>query len=1001
MPVLSFGQGNPGRVEDVGEKVESGAHVTYCVSGAGRAGPPLGPLPAAYNITSPPSSLNLACCDGFPDCCAFPDTAIYAVLGFSRCWWKYTVRLASPGDNATDAMEEGVATESRGGTGPEVTGVGWSLPCSLSSLLAMNCRARAEGLARRLQSRVRIGSGGTSAFEQTSLVTPGPEDHYASMECRHSSFDDTPMDYMDESKLRPIHVVTSEPTLHLCLPSPPSLGNDSEQDSDVYYDFDLASPDEVPEGEEDEVEEDEQQQEGEEHQSRRFEAGERPESGCVTSVTSPVMFDDKKDNESEEYHPWEKGDLFPPEESLLSSPDRDLRAVRRILSNSSLTDAVSSASESGTCEQTKTCVESEENKCEGCKTSVCNCRCECMCFKRHLETHESSTESASIGLSSFTQRETEGASEAVDSSTERSGLASSSVAKTRAQLCNGAQGTLPSVPHTPDSQTSTPTLTECAGDNAYTNSDGKSSEASRVNNWVTFDNEGQDKDIEGDKYTQECRGVEGQETGFVARVTLKYSTFGDGFAEVKDYDEAEAEPGRDNEIILKTSPETAAGPRAISGCTPPLSEPHLYTPSEGHHATMEAREEEEADLRLSGEVFCMDSDTEEIETLGEDEEGSEEEEENEEDIEEETILTGKFRNIRGYTERVRRLSDEKDDLPPAVTVICYDEEDMSQPQEVGKDEEEENIVEEQVCSVELASQLSELQVEDVGIQVSADESCDESENRSSEETDPERVEDFKMRIKRSSSLKCGKTPPGTPGRKKIVRFADMLGLDLTAVRTFLGGGVPHVPRSAFWDLQVENEAAATATPFSSLSMEPIIPRRVLTPLFQQPGSQINFLERVRNQRVVVENVEVGEDMSVRGLVRVLNLDFHKSVCVRYTFDQWRNFHEATATYVPGSYDGLTDRFSFLLWGSFLQDNGALVFCVRYQTLNQEFWDNNFDRNYTLQCYTTSGIHGELGPSGSPRPQNSSAVQQHYSGGGQSGFFGSPTTPNDPWVTTFF
>jgi hypothetical protein len=52
------------------------------------------------------------------------------------------------------------------------------------------------------------------------------------------------------------------------------------------------------------------------------------------------------------------------------------------------------------------------------------------------------------------------------------------------------------------------------------------------------------------------------------------------------------------------------------------------------------------------------------------------------------------------------------------------------------------------------------------------------------------------RIQRSSSLKTGKTPPGTPGRKKIVRFADVLGLDLADVRTFLDE-IPNVPTSAF------------------------------------------------------------------------------------------------------------------------------------------------------------------------------------------------------------
>ena len=118
------------------------------------------------------------------------------------------------------------------------------------------------------------------------------------------------------------------------------------------------------------------------------------------------------------------------------------------------------------------------------------------------------------------------------------------------------------------------------------------------------------------------------------------------------------------------------------------------------------------------------------------------------------------------------------------------------------------------------------------------------------------------------------------------------------------------------------------------------------------------------------------------------------------------FLQATATYIPGSYDGLTDQFSFLLWGSFLQDNGALVFCVRYETLGEQFWDNNFGRNYSLQCYTALGVQGEAGSSIPSRPQNSSMVQQHFEGGGSSRldyqpFSGSPTNPHDPWVTKFF
>lgn len=51
------------------------------------------------------------------------------------------------------------------------------------------------------------------------------------------------------------------------------------------------------------------------------------------------------------------------------------------------------------------------------------------------------------------------------------------------------------------------------------------------------------------------------------------------------------------------------------------------------------------------------------------------------------------------------------------------------------------------------------------------------------------------RYQRSSSLKSGKTPPGTP-MKKIVRFADAMGLDLTDIKVFLDE-IPRVPKEAY------------------------------------------------------------------------------------------------------------------------------------------------------------------------------------------------------------
>lgn len=108
-----------------------------------------------------------------------------------------------------------------------------------------------------------------------------------------------------------------------------------------------------------------------------------------------------------------------------------------------------------------------------------------------------------------------------------------------------------------------------------------------------------------------------------------------------------------------------------------------------------------------------------------------------------------------------------------------------------------------------------------------------------------------------------------------MRFADVLGLDLAAVRHFLDE-VPRVPRSAFEDLCVDVTDGAA----EQKSEAP--PTKVLVALFAQPGAAANFWERVRSQQVCLESAcsRSVEQMTVGGCVRVRNLDFHKSVHVR-------------------------------------------------------------------------------------------------------------------------
>nr|CAH7731152.1 unnamed protein product [Callosobruchus chinensis] len=176
------------------------------------------------------------------------------------------------------------------------------------------------------------------------------------------------------------------------------------------------------------------------------------------------------------------------------------------------------------------------------------------------------------------------------------------------------------------------------------------------------------------------------------------------------------------------------------------------------------------------------------------------------------------------------------------------------------------------CTETLTHQLSSLEICVNGSPV-------KEEDKDSSEEDDERI----PHVRRCSSLKTGKTPPGTPGRKKIVRFADALGLDLADVRTFLDE-IPKVPTSAYEDLSVDLTDSPSDTSLDSRSTCPK-PDKVLMPLFQQPGGLPNFLDLVRDNYVCLENAVVDDPfvLTIKGFVRVRNLDFHKSVYVHLKF----------------------------------------------------------------------------------------------------------------------
>lgn len=222
--------------------------------------------------------------------------------------------------------------------------------------------------------------------------------------------------------------------------------------------------------------------------------------------------------------------------------------------------------------------------------------------------------------------------------------------------------------------------------------------------------------------------------------------------------------------------------------------------------------------------------------------------------------------------------------------------------------------------------------------------------------DADESEERTPRVRRCSSLKTGKTPPGTPGRKKIVRFADVLGLDLADVRTFMDE-IPKIPTSAYDDLSDADISLSLSDTSLCSNTSPIDlhhPKstKLLMPLFQQPGGESNFLDKVRDNQVCLENAVVCSDY-INGTVRVRNLDFNKSVHIRYSTDSWRTYADLQASYVSNSCDGFSDKFSFTLYVHTLIPGQKLEFAVRFHCKGCQYWDNNKGVNYVFECLPTS------------------------------------------------
>lgn len=196
--------------------------------------------------------------------------------------------------------------------------------------------------------------------------------------------------------------------------------------------------------------------------------------------------------------------------------------------------------------------------------------------------------------------------------------------------------------------------------------------------------------------------------------------------------------------------------------------------------------------------------------------------------------------------------------------------------------------------------------------------------------------------KRSSSLKSTRTPPDTPVHK-VVRFADVLGLDLTSVRqVFDFESPPKIPASAIVDLKIETDDSIAKIGAKHFRM-----------CFSQPCASSGFIRRVLLNNVSLEESLIQAQQNIlTGFIRIKSLGFEKHVFVRITYNNWVTFFDHKAAYVQNSYDGVTDRFSFsIILPDTMRPDDKVFFAICYKTPNgEQFWDNNQGHNYIVICY---------------------------------------------------
>uniref|UniRef100_A0A1I7X5S1 CBM21 domain-containing protein n=1 Tax=Heterorhabditis bacteriophora TaxID=37862 RepID=A0A1I7X5S1_HETBA len=223
------------------------------------------------------------------------------------------------------------------------------------------------------------------------------------------------------------------------------------------------------------------------------------------------------------------------------------------------------------------------------------------------------------------------------------------------------------------------------------------------------------------------------------------------------------------------------------------------------------------------------------------------------------------------------------------------------------------------------------------------------------------VSDY-LNVERSKSLHSAlKKCTRTPAEKKVVSFADSMGLDLCNVR-------PIFPYNSSDDdifgsalpITLSVMRSTTASHFTSrLPFQHCNSFNNVRYLHLQTSPYSNYRDPTQVNKELIQKAKscgiclkssnvIG--MTFSGVITVNNIDFDKKVYVRYTLDDWKTYLDIPAYFIGSNSQENLDNFSFSIFlPSTIPVGMQCQFCLRYLCRGTEFWDNNGGRNYVLEC----------------------------------------------------